>query len=78
MNPDPNTVIPTAVGGAINVLKAASKHGLVKRVVLTSSSTAALIPKPNVKDIVVTEGEYEYSPPVCLTPVSDNSYRYLE
>ncbi|KAL1846458.1 hypothetical protein Plec18170_009184 [Paecilomyces lecythidis] len=55
LKPDPKDVIPKAVEGALNVLKAAAKEPAVKRVVLTSSSSAALIPKPNVEGIVVTE-----------------------
>lgn len=58
MQSDPNAVIPKVVGGAINALKAAAKEPSVKRVVLTSSSSAALIPQPNAEGIVVTEGEY--------------------
>jgi len=45
--PDPNTVIPQTVAGAVNALKAAAKEPSVKRVVLTSSSTAATLPKPD-------------------------------
>ncbi|KAJ9232871.1 hypothetical protein C8Q69DRAFT_489074 [Paecilomyces variotii] len=55
MQSDPNAVIPKVVGGAINALKAAAKEPSVKRVVLTSSSSAALIPQPNAEGIVVTE-----------------------
>lgn len=78
LNPDPNIVIPIAVGGVINVFKAASKSGSVKRVVLTSSSSAAIIPKPNEKGIVVTEGEFEYLPLCTFSSASDNGDRYME
>ncbi|KAM5387043.1 hypothetical protein ACJZ2D_000336 [Fusarium nematophilum] len=54
-DPDPNKVIPTVIAGAVNVLKAAYAEPSVKRFVYTSSSTAALLPKPNVPGIVVTE-----------------------
>ncbi|KAL1985643.1 hypothetical protein VTN96DRAFT_7510 [Rasamsonia emersonii] len=54
MNPDPNTVIPAAVNLTVNALKAASKQPSIKRVVLTSSSSAVLIPKPN-QEVVVDE-----------------------
>jgi nucleoside-diphosphate-sugar epimerase len=42
-------VIPTAVNGTLSALRAAAKQPSVKRFVLTSSSTAAVLPKPNVK-----------------------------
>ncbi|GJN86896.1 NAD dependent epimerase/dehydratase [Purpureocillium lilacinum] len=41
---DPNTVIPPAIAGALNALKAAYAQPSVKRFVLTSSSTAAYLP----------------------------------
>ena len=55
MNPDPNAVIPTVIAGTVNALSAAAKTSSVKRFVLTSSSTALLLPEPN-KPLVVTEG----------------------
>ncbi|GKT60581.1 nad dependent epimerase dehydratase [Colletotrichum tofieldiae] len=42
LNPDPNQVIPIAVSGSLNALKAAYSEPGVKRFVLTSSSSAAL------------------------------------
>jgi nucleoside-diphosphate-sugar epimerase len=45
----PEEIIPTAVTGALNALKAAAKESSVKRVVITSSSLAATMPKPNVE-----------------------------
>ncbi|UPK96710.1 hypothetical protein LCI18_007645 [Fusarium solani-melongenae] len=57
-DPDPNKVIPTVIAGAVNALKAAFAEPSVKRFVYTSSSTAALLPKPNVPGIVVTEGTW--------------------
>jgi nucleoside-diphosphate-sugar epimerase len=44
---DPNTGIPLVVEGTLNALRAAAKEPSVKRVVLTSSSTAAASPQPN-------------------------------
>jgi nucleoside-diphosphate-sugar epimerase len=46
---DPNTAIPVVVNGALNALQSAAKESSVKRVVLTSSSTAAASPQPNVE-----------------------------
>ncbi|KAL6355759.1 hypothetical protein LRP88_09342 [Fusarium phalaenopsidis] len=57
-DPDPNKVVPTVIAGAVNVLKAAFAEPSVKRFVYTSSSTAALLPKPNVPGIVVTENTW--------------------
>jgi nucleoside-diphosphate-sugar epimerase len=44
---DPNEGIPLVVEGTLNALRAAAKEPSVKRVVLTSSSTAAASPQPN-------------------------------
>lgn len=57
MGSDPNKVITVAVNGVKNFLEAAAKHPSVKRVVLTSSSSAALIPPLN-KKIIVDIGKY--------------------
>ncbi|KAF2670264.1 NAD(P)-binding protein [Microthyrium microscopicum] len=46
-NYDPNVGVPIVVTGALNALKAAAREPSVKRVVLTSSSTAAASPQPN-------------------------------
>lgn len=56
MNPDPNISIPRAIKATVNLLKAASKQATIKRFVLTSSSTAAYLPKPNEEGIVLTTG----------------------
>ncbi|KFZ19037.1 hypothetical protein V501_00853, partial [Pseudogymnoascus sp. VKM F-4519 (FW-2642)] len=47
LRPEPSTVIPSVVAGTVNILKTAARHTSIKRVVLTSSSTAVLIPTPN-------------------------------
>ncbi|KAK0507100.1 hypothetical protein JMJ35_010558 [Cladonia borealis] len=54
-DPDPNEVLPGAVRGALNAVFAASRMPSIKRVVCTSSSTAILLPKPNVELNVSTE-----------------------
>lgn len=51
---DADKVISIVVHGTNNFLKAAAKEPKVKRFTLTSSSTAALLPKPNVEGIVAT------------------------
>ena len=43
----PEEVIPPTVKGALNILTSATKEPGIKSVVYTSSSTAALLPKPN-------------------------------
>ena len=45
--PDPNVVIPPTIAGTVNALNSAAKEPSVKRVLYTSSSTAATEPKPN-------------------------------
>ncbi|KAH6651597.1 aldehyde reductase [Truncatella angustata] len=55
MNPNPHEVVPGSVAGTVNALAAAAKEPSVRRFVLTSSSAAALIPKPNNFMTVTTE-----------------------
>lgn len=53
-SPHPESVIPVSVAGALNVLKAANRSPSVKRFVLTSSSVAAALPRPDQAGIDVT------------------------
>ncbi|KAI1385488.1 aldehyde reductase [Hypoxylon trugodes] len=55
MNPNPHEVIPGTGAGTVNALAAAAVEPSVKRFVLTSSSAAALIPKPNNPLVVTTD-----------------------
>lgn len=55
MDPNPDHVIPGTVAGTRNALDSAARETSVKRFVLTSSSTAALIPKPNNPFKVTTD-----------------------
>jgi hypothetical protein len=48
-NLDPNKGIPLVVNGALNMLQAAKSEPSLTRGVLTSSSTAAADPNPNVE-----------------------------
>ncbi|EXK27037.1 hypothetical protein FOMG_16475 [Fusarium oxysporum f. sp. melonis 26406] len=52
---NPHNVIPTAIDGAVNTLKAAYKEASVKRFVFTSSSTAAVGASPGQPGVLVTE-----------------------
>ncbi|OAX81997.1 hypothetical protein ACJ72_03657 [Emergomyces africanus] len=54
---DPNEGIPMVTNGTINTLESARKEPLMKRVVLTSSSTAAASPQPNV-EFTINEGTW--------------------
>ncbi|KAH8811169.1 hypothetical protein F5884DRAFT_267019 [Xylogone sp. PMI_703] len=54
---DPNIGIPMVVNGALNALKSAAKEPTLKRVVMTSSSTAAASPQPN-KEFVMDENTW--------------------
>ncbi|KAJ5762070.1 NAD(P)-binding protein [Penicillium nucicola] len=54
---DPNEVIPWVKRATLNLLDAASHEPSVKRFVLTSSSSAALIPTPNIPE-TVTEASW--------------------
>ncbi len=55
MNPNPHEVIPGTVAGTANALATAAGEPSVKRFVLTSSSAAALIPKPDDPLVVTAE-----------------------
>jgi nucleoside-diphosphate-sugar epimerase len=49
---DPNEGVPIVINGTLNALKAAASQPSIKRVVLTSSSTAAASPQPNVEFVM--------------------------
>ncbi|KAF9774666.1 hypothetical protein IL306_007304 [Fusarium sp. DS 682] len=57
-SPDPNVVIPQAVAFAQNALKSAYKEHSVKRFVLTSSSSAAVLPVLDAPGAEVTEDSW--------------------
>ena len=68
-DPDPNKVIPTAIAGAVNAAKAASKHPSIKRFVYTSSSTVITGAKlknksrPRTDDWNTNDVEAAWKPP---------------
>jgi nucleoside-diphosphate-sugar epimerase len=80
-DPDAKKVIPNVVSATEAVLQAAAESS-VKRVVLTSSSSSALLPQPGVEGIVVTEGRSRHQPisnQHCVAMFYiDNVGRYLE
>ena len=53
LDPNPHNVIPGTISGVVKALEGASQEPSVKRFVFTSSSRAAVIPKPN-KPVKVT------------------------
>lgn len=55
---DPNAVIPPAVAFALNALQSAYKEASVKRFVLTSSSSAAVIADTAAAGVEVTEDSW--------------------
>ncbi|KAL1853933.1 hypothetical protein Daus18300_011675 [Diaporthe australafricana] len=55
---DPNAVIPQAIAFAVNALKSAYKEPSVKRFVLTSSSSAAVVSDPSVPGAEITEDSW--------------------
>ncbi|RKL07815.1 hypothetical protein BFJ68_g9617 [Fusarium oxysporum] len=50
-----DSLIIAAVAGATNALRASNKQPSVQRFIFTSSSVAAVLPRPKVEGIVVTE-----------------------
>ena len=63
-------VINGVITAARTMLEATAEQKSIKRVVLTSSSTAAIVAKPNVH-VVVTEGKFQTSrlPTNSLAPL---------
>ncbi|OAP58308.1 hypothetical protein AYL99_07398 [Fonsecaea erecta] len=57
---DPDAVIPGVIASTVNLLRAAAAEQSVKSFVLTSSSTAALVPEPN-KRMTVDENTWNGS-----------------
>ncbi|KAL4876915.1 hypothetical protein BJY04DRAFT_231200 [Aspergillus karnatakaensis] len=55
MNNDPDAVVPKMIKMVVNALEAAQAEPSVKRVVLTSSSTAAFISVPNKEGVRITD-----------------------
>ena len=55
LDPDPYNVIPGTLAGVTNALEAAAQEPSVERFVLTSSSLAAVIPKPDTPVTVTAE-----------------------
>ncbi|KAJ5521038.1 hypothetical protein N7463_001491 [Penicillium fimorum] len=55
---NPEEVVPWVVRAVHNVLEAASRQCDIQRVVMTSSSIAALFPEPNKEGIVVREDSW--------------------
>ena len=68
---DPNEAVPMVVNGILHVLQACAKEPGVKRVVMTSCSTAAASPQPNKvftmdeKTWNTTALEAAWAPPPC-------------
>lgn len=66
---DPSQVVKPTVDGVLSILQSAAKESSVTRFVLTSSSTAALLPHPN-KELTVSKTDWNqealdiaYAPP---------------
>ncbi|KAK0653700.1 Aldehyde reductase 2 [Lasiodiplodia hormozganensis] len=55
LDPDPSKVIPIAVNGTLNILKSAAKATDVKRFVLTSSSSAVTVAKPESQETITKD-----------------------
>lgn len=54
---DADVIIPRVVAGTLSLLNSAAQTASVKSLVLTSSSSAVLLPQPNVEGLVVDESE---------------------
>ncbi|KAF4959266.1 hypothetical protein FSARC_10782 [Fusarium sarcochroum] len=64
-------MITESIASAVNALKAANKESSVKRFVLTSSSTAAVLPQPDVEGIVVTENTWNDEAVAAVNSTAD-------
>ncbi|POS68976.1 aldehyde reductase [Diaporthe helianthi] len=80
-NDDADNVIGTVVAGTEHFLRAAAREPSVKRFTLTSSSTAAMLPKPGVEGIVLTadtwNDEAVEAAKIKGTTVGPNVYPYV-
>lgn len=56
MSTDTDKVVNGVIAATRAMLEAAAEQKSIKRVVLTSSSSAVILPKLNVEGIVLTEG----------------------
>lgn len=65
---DPNAVIPWVVRATETVLAAAAKFPAIKRVVLTSSSSAVIIPETNKAGVRVDESMLQDTPTFVRFP----------
>jgi len=74
---DPKDVVPQTVAGSVNILKAAARESSVKAVVITSSSTAAVVPVPNKKE-VIDEGKWPQTRDKICVHHTDAVIRHLE
>jgi nucleoside-diphosphate-sugar epimerase len=76
---DPNVGIPLCINGALEALKAAATEPGLKRVVLTSSSTAASAPRPG-KVFVMDESTWNHDAvqAAWAPPPYDNPSRYAD
>lgn len=69
LSPNPHEVVPKAIAMTLNALRAAAKEPSVKRFVLTSSSSSAIIPKPDTPGTITVDTwndeaiEAAYRPP---------------
>ncbi|KAI9780429.1 MAG: hypothetical protein M1839_006703 [Geoglossum umbratile] len=68
LSPDPNDVIPQSIAGTLNILASATNEPCVKSVVLTSSSTAMTMPKPNVELTIDENSWNDEVVPIALAP----------
>lgn len=67
-SPDPNEVIPGVISGVRSILNSCIKEPSIKRFVLTSSSSAALMPKPGKEFTVTTDDWNEEAHGVAWAP----------
>lgn len=62
---EPNAVIPWVVKATETVLATAARFPAIRRVVLTSSSTAIIIPETNKPGVRVDESKHLNHPDSC-------------
>lgn len=77
---DADQVISSVVAGTENFLRAATREPRVKRFTLTSSSTAATLPKPGVEAVLTTDTWDDEAVEAAKTKgvsIGPNAYAYI-
>lgn len=77
-NPDPNVMVPAAIAMTMAALRAAARVPSVKRFVLTSSLSAALLAEPDVRGTITADTWNDRSVEAAFQPPPYEAERFLQ